>query len=84
VVLVSGLGCCSRAWQTVRGVLADCPRGVVRSFSSRVLERFGFNPVGQLLLTRGCLDRLPGCRGLSARHELLADCPRTWYGPSAC
>jgi hypothetical protein len=29
VVSVSGSGCCSRAWQTVRGVLADFPRGVV-------------------------------------------------------
>jgi hypothetical protein len=36
-------------------------------------------------VTGGCLaDRPLGCRGLSARHEMLADRPRTWYGPSAC
>jgi hypothetical protein len=68
--------------------LADRPRGVrglsawssssrCSSCSSRVLECFGFDPVGQLLLTGGCLvDRPPGRRGLSAWHELLADCPR--------
>jgi hypothetical protein len=27
-------------------------------------------------------DRLPGCRGLSARHKLLSDCPRVGYGLS--
>jgi hypothetical protein len=48
------------------------------SCSSRVLELFGFDPVGQSFLTRGCLvDRPPGCPGLFARHELLADRPRT-------
>jgi hypothetical protein len=76
--------------------LADRPRGAralsacssssrCSSCSSRALERFGFDPVGQLLLTGGCLaDRSPGRRGLSARHKLLADRPRTWYGPSSC
>jgi hypothetical protein len=76
--------------------LPDRPRGAhglsawssssrCSSCSSRVLEHFGFDPVGQLLLTGGCLaDRPPGRHGLSARHELLADRPRTWYGPSAC
>jgi hypothetical protein len=76
--------------------LADHPRGArgrstwsssswCSSCSSRVLERFGFDSVGQLLLTGGCLaDCPPGRRGLSARHELLTDHPRMWYGPSAC
>jgi hypothetical protein len=76
--------------------LADRPRGacglsawscssMCSSCLSRVLERFGFDPFGQLLLTRGCLvDRPPGRRGLSAGHDLLADRPRMWYGPSAC
>jgi hypothetical protein len=55
------------------------------SCSSIVLERFGFDPVGQAFLTGGCLaDRPPGRRRLSARHELLADRSRTWYGPSVC
>jgi hypothetical protein len=75
--------------------LADRPQGAhglsvwstssrCSSCSSRVLERFGFNPVGQSFLTRGCLaDRPPGRRRLSARHELLVDCPRTWHEPSA-
>jgi hypothetical protein len=76
--------------------LEDRPQGARRlsawssssrcsSCSSRVLERFGFDPVGHLLLTGGCLaDRTPGGRRLSAWHELLADRPRMWYGPSAC
>jgi hypothetical protein len=55
------------------------------SCSSLVIERSGFDLVGQLLLTRGYLaDHPPGRRGQSAWHELLADRPRTWYGPSAC
>jgi hypothetical protein len=55
------------------------------SCSSRVLERFGFDPVGQSFLTGGCLADCPPRRhGLSTRHEFLADRPRTWYGPSAC
>jgi hypothetical protein len=55
------------------------------SYSSRVLERFGFDPVGQLLLSGGCMaDRPPGRRRLSARHELLVDRLRMWYGPSTC
>jgi hypothetical protein len=89
VVSVSGSGCYSRAWRTVCGVLADCPRGVVHPRVPRVrrvfLSAFGFDLVSQLLLTRGCLaDRPPGRRRLSARYELLADRPRTWYGPSVC
>jgi hypothetical protein len=68
-----------------RGLSAWSSSSRCSSCSSRVLERFGFDPVGQLLLTGGCLaDRSPGRRGLSARHKLLANRPRTWYGPSAC
>jgi hypothetical protein len=88
VVLVSGSGDCSRAWQTVREVLADCPRGGVHPCVLRVRHVFlsaFFYPVGQPFLTGGCLaDRPPGCRGLSVRHDLLADRPRTWYEPSVC
>jgi hypothetical protein len=67
----------------------DYPRGAFwpkcSLCSSRVLERLRFDPVGQQFLVGRCLaDRPPGRRGLSARHELLADRPRTWYGPSAC
>jgi hypothetical protein len=51
----------------------------------RVLEHLRFDPVGQwLLVESGLADSPPGRRGQSARHELLADRPRTWYGPSAC
>jgi hypothetical protein len=76
--------------------LADRPRGArgpsawrsssrCSSCSSRVLEHFGFDAVGQSFLTGGCLaDRPPGRRRLSARHELLADHQRTWYGLSTC
>jgi hypothetical protein len=47
------------------------------SCSSSVLEPFGFDPVGQLLLTGGCLaDRPPGRRGLFTRTS----CPRTVRG----
>jgi hypothetical protein len=76
--------------------LADRPRGACglsawrssstcSSCSSRVLGHFGFDPVGRAFLTGGCLaDRPPERRGLSVRHELLADRLRMWYGPSAC
>jgi hypothetical protein len=40
VVLVSGSGDCSRAWQTVREVLADCPRGGVHPCVLRVRHVF--------------------------------------------
>jgi hypothetical protein len=40
VVSVSGSGYCSRAYRTVRGVLADCPRGVVRPGDLRVRRVF--------------------------------------------
>jgi hypothetical protein len=68
---------------------ADCSRGAFwprcSSCSSRVLERLRFDPVGQRFLVGRCLpDRPPGRHGLSARHELLADRPRMWYGLSAC
>jgi hypothetical protein len=84
-------GCCSRACSH----LADRPRGGCgpsawrflprcSSRSSRVLERRRFDPVGYwLLVESGLADSPQGCRGQSARHELLADRPRTWYGPSA-
>jgi hypothetical protein len=84
--------CCSRAGLH----LADRPRGGCgpsawrvlprcSSHSSRVLERLHFDPVGQwLLVESGLANILQGRRGQSARHELLADRPRTWYGPSAC
>jgi hypothetical protein len=73
-----------RPWGA-RGLSAWSSSSRCSSCSSCVLERFGFDPVGKLLLTGGFLaDRPPGRRGLSARHELLADRPRTWYGPSAC
>jgi hypothetical protein len=77
-----------RTSRTVHVVGADCPRGgfwpKCSSCSSRVLERLRFDPVGQRFLVGSCLaDRPPGRRGLSAQHELLADRPRTWYGPSA-
>jgi hypothetical protein len=58
------------------------PRCSLRS--SRVLERRRFDPVGQwLLVESGLADSSQGRRGQSARHELLMDHPRTWYGPSA-
>jgi hypothetical protein len=84
--------CCSRACLH----LADRPRGgcgqsVWRilprcsSCSSRVLERLCFDPVVQwLFVERGLADSPPERRGQSARHELLLDRPRMWYGPSAC
>jgi hypothetical protein len=84
------LGCCSRACSH----LAGRPRGGCRpsawrvlprcsSRSSRVLERRRFDPVGQwLLVESGLADSPQGRCGQSARHELLADRPRTWYGPS--
>jgi hypothetical protein len=82
-------GCCFRTWRTVREEGADSPRGAFwpkcSSCSSRVLERLCFDPVGQwLLVESGLADSPPGRRGQFARHELLADRPRTWYGPSAC
>jgi hypothetical protein len=40
VVSVSGSGGCSRAWRTVRGVLVDCLRGVVRPGVLRVHRVF--------------------------------------------
>jgi hypothetical protein len=52
------------------------------SCSSRVLERFRFDPFGQLFLAgSGFADRPPRRRGPSARHELLADRPRTRCRP---
>jgi hypothetical protein len=81
-------GCCSRACSH----LADRPRGgcgpsawrVLPRCSSRVLERRRFDPVGKwLLVESGLADSPQGRRGQSARHELLADRPRMWYGPSA-
>jgi hypothetical protein len=82
-------GCYFRTWRTVREEGADSPRGAFwprcSSCSSRVLECLRFDPVGQwLLVESGLADSLPGHRGQSARHELLTDRPRTWYGPSAC
>jgi hypothetical protein len=76
-----------RTSRTVRVVGADCPCCTLwprcSSCSSCVLERLCFDRVGQWFLVGRCLaDRPPGRRGLSARHELLADRPRTWYGPS--
>jgi hypothetical protein len=67
----------------------DSPRGAFwprcSSCSSRVLERLRFDPVVQwLLVESGLADSPPGRRGQSAQHELLADRPRTWYGPSTC
>jgi hypothetical protein len=80
--------CCFRTWQTVREEGADSPRGAFwprcSSCSSRVLERLHFDPVDQwLLVESGLADSPPGHHRQSARHELLADHPRTWYGPSA-
>jgi hypothetical protein len=84
-------GCCSRACSH----LADRPCGGCgpsawrvlprcSSRSSRVLERYRFDLVVQwLLVESGLADSPQGRRGQSARHELLADHPRTWYGPSA-
>jgi hypothetical protein len=68
---------------------ADCPREAFwprcSSCSSRVLKRIRFDLFGyQFLVVRCLADRPPGRRGLSAWHKLLADRPRTWYGPSAC
>jgi hypothetical protein len=73
----------------VRVVSADSPRGefLPRCFSCSlcVLERLRFDPVGQwLLVGSGLADSTPGRRGQSAQHELLADHPRTWHGPSTC
>jgi hypothetical protein len=58
--------------------LEDCPpwhdSASCSSCSSCVLERFRFDPSGQLFLAeRGFADRPPGCRGPSTRHELVAD-----------
>jgi hypothetical protein len=73
-----------RPWGA-RGLSAWSSSSKCSSCSSRVLERFGFDPFGQLLLTGGRLaDRLPRRCGLSVRYELLADRARVWYGPSAC
>jgi hypothetical protein len=69
-------GCGPSAWK----VLPKCS-----SRFSRVLERLRFDLVGQwLLVESGLADSSQGRRRQSARHELLADRPRTWYGPSAC
>jgi hypothetical protein len=82
-------GYCFHTWQTVCEEGADSPRiafwARCSSCSSRVLEGLRFDPVGQWLLVESCLADSPPrrCRQ-SARHELLADRPRTWYGPSAC
>jgi hypothetical protein len=75
-----------RTSRTVRVVGVDYPRGAFwprcSLCSSRVLERLHFDPVGQRFLVGRCLaDRPLGRHGLSARHELLADRPRMWYGP---
>jgi hypothetical protein len=52
VASVSGSGCCSRAWRTVRGVLADCPCGVVR---------LGFLRVRHVFFSALVLIRLASC-----------------------
>jgi hypothetical protein len=82
-------GCCFRTWRTVREEGADSPRGAFWPrcswCSSHVLEILCFDSVGQwLLVESGLVDSLPGRRRQFSRHELLADRPRTWYGPSAC
>jgi hypothetical protein len=78
-----------RTLWTVHVVGADCTHGAFWpkcfSCSSHVLEHLHFDPVGQRVLVGRCLASYPpGRRGLSARHELLADRPRMWYGPSTC
>jgi hypothetical protein len=52
VVSVSGSGCCSRAWRTVRGVLADRPRGGVRPGVLRVRRVFLSTLVSMRLASR--------------------------------
>jgi hypothetical protein len=42
---VSGWGCCSRAWRTVRGGQADCPWGAVRPGVLSVRRKFLFHLV---------------------------------------
>jgi hypothetical protein len=80
-----------------RGKSVRCLLAYGSSCSSRDLKRLCFDPFGQLFLVgRGLSDRprrgteLSACgpdrpprgRGPSARHQLLADFPRTRYGPS--
>jgi hypothetical protein len=77
-----------RTSRTVRVVGADRPRGGFCPGVLRVLRMFlsvvVFDSVGQwLLVESGLADSPQGRRGQSARHELLADRPRTWYRPSA-
>jgi hypothetical protein len=86
-------------WRTVRPCPSERPRGASSSrvrlviVSSRVdlLRCQSFAPGG--LSDCPCratglfawkADCPPGEHGLSTRHELLADCPKTRYGPSTC
>jgi hypothetical protein len=62
---------------------ARCSSSRCSLCSSRVLERFCFDPFCQLFLARRSLaDCPPGRQGPPARHQLLADRPRTGCGPS--
>jgi hypothetical protein len=71
VVSVSGSGCCSHAWRTIRGVLADCQRGVVPP---------GVLGVHRVFLSALVSIRLASCfspKGVwrTVRPD-VADCPR--------
>jgi hypothetical protein len=65
------------------GLSARCGSAGCSSCSSCFLECFRFDPFGQLFLARRSLtDCPPGCRGPSARHQLLADRSRIGHRPS--
>jgi hypothetical protein len=65
------------------GLSVRCSSSRCSLCSLRVLERFHFDSFAHLFLARRSLaDCPPGRRRPSARHQLLADRPRTRRGPS--
>jgi hypothetical protein len=75
--------CLANCPRVAGGLSARCSSFRCSSCSSQVLEHFCFNSFFQLFLVgRSLADCPPQHPGPSARHQLLADCPRIGRGPS--